>query len=571
MNTTYILIAFTISFFVGLSGLFKKAGEKPWKAFVPIFNIYVWIKLVNKPWWWLLLVFIPVVNVVLFIGLTVEILNYFGKRKVIDHVIGAVAGFIYLPYLAYFENVSYVGEIDYTKTKKSKPREWSEAIFFAVIAATIIRTFTIEAFKIPTPSMEKTLMVGDFLFVSKFHYGARTPVTPLAVPFTQQTIPVLEIAAYLDWIKLPSIKLPGIKDVERRDIIVFNYPYEPYRPTDKKTYYVKRCVGIPGDSLQVKQGYVYIDGKKEDFPKSGLDMENIEPERKNNPDIYPAKFGYLRSKDDTTPSWVNYNYGPIWVPKKDAIIKLNETNFYTYSRIFRFYESQKIYFLKDLIESYNFLQSIKSADINNSSQLKQICHLILNYNQATPLPIEIHHLADVFYIDQNGLNDKDVQKLAQGFMKYRDEGGIETEQNGLMELIKSFSPELIANEGIPDNDAIQKYYEQKKPLFRNQNGFIDSYTFDKDYYFAMGDNRGNSADSRAWGFVPDDHIVGTPVFIWMSYNGDRGGLQYDRLFSFVSKDGVSKSYLIHFLIGGLVLWGANKLWKNKKAKKEAAK
>ena len=288
MNTTYILIAFTISFFVGLSGLFKKAGEKPWKAFVPIFNMYVWIKLVNKPWWWLLLVFVPVVNVVLFIGLTVEILNYFGKRKIVDHVIGAIAGFIYLPYLAYFENVAYVGPVDYTKTKKSKPREWSEAIFFAVIAATIIRTFTIEAFKIPTPSMEKTLMVGDFLFVSKFHYGARTPVTPLAVPFTQQTIPVLEIAAYLDWIKLPSIKLPGIKDVERRDIIVFNYPYEPYRPTDKKTYYVKRCVGIPGDSLQVKQGYVYIDGKKEDFPTNGLGMDTLSP--KESQILYPTKF-----------------------------------------------------------------------------------------------------------------------------------------------------------------------------------------------------------------------------------------------------------------------------------------
>ncbi|MFZ9848855.1 MAG: DUF5684 domain-containing protein, partial [Flavobacteriales bacterium] len=145
MNTTYLLIAFSISFFVGLAGLFKKAGEQSWKAFIPIYNIHVWIKLVNKPWWWLLLVFIPVVNVVLFIGLTVEILNLFGKRKVFEHLIGAVAGFIYLPYIAYFENVTYVGPVDYTKTSKSKPREWSEAIFFAIIAATIIRTFTIEA------------------------------------------------------------------------------------------------------------------------------------------------------------------------------------------------------------------------------------------------------------------------------------------------------------------------------------------------------------------------------------------------------------------------------------------
>ncbi len=578
MNTTYILIAFSISFFIGLAGLFKNAGEQSWKALIPIFNIYVWIKILNKPWWWLLLVFIPVVNVVLFIGLTVEILNHFGKRKIFEHVIGAVAGFIYLPYLAYFENVQYVGPVDYSKASKSKPREWSEAIFFAVIAATIIRTFTIEAFKIPTPSMEKTLMVGDFLFVSKFHYGARTPVTPLAVPFTQQTIPVLEIAAYLDWIELPSIKLPGLKDVERRDIIVFNYPYEPYRPTDKKTYYVKRCVGIPGDSLQVKQGFVYIDGKKEDFPKSGLEMDVNAPQQSQI--LYPTKFqapSYgdrdtktnfgTRVSSDSLDLWTNLNYGPIWVPKKESTIALNAKNFYAYNRIFKFYENKKVYYVKELAEAYLHLHKLRTSPTN--SDIREECYQILNNNQGYPLPDAIQKLADVFYIQQNGLNQNDVNKLIEEVQEYIA-SGCEEEMADLLNKLKAFDQNLVKND-FPNELAIKEYMSSSKPKFRDDNGFIDKYTFEKDYYFAMGDNRDNSADSRAWGFVPDDHIVGTPVFIWMSYNGERGGLQYDRLFSFVSKDGISKSYLFHFLIGGVLLWLANKLWKNRKAKKAEAK
>jgi len=578
MNTTYLLIAFSISFFIGLAGLFKKAGEQSWKALIPIYNIYVWIKIVNKPWWWLFLAFIPVVNVVLFIGLTVEILNYFGKRKVYEHVIGAIAGFIYLPYLAYFENVAYVGAVDYTKTTKSKPREWSEAIFFAIIAATIIRTFTIEAFKIPTPSMEKTLMVGDFLFVSKFHYGARTPVTPLSVPFTQQTIPVLEIAAYLDWIQLPSIQLPGLKDVERRDIIVFNYPYEPYRPTDKKTYYVKRCVGIPGDSLQVKQGFVYIDGKKEDFPESGLGMDTQAVQQSQI--LYPTKFqsevfdGQNRkinfgthSSNDSTPVWSNLNYGPLWVPKKESSIKLNEKNYYAYSRIFKFYENKRVYFLQELADAYFFLHKLKTVPSNNNIQ--EECYRILNNNQGFPLPVEIHKLADVFYAQQNALNQKDIDELIQAVQDYIA-SGCDAEMQDILSKIKAFDATLVKND-FPDELAIKEYLNSAKPEFRDDKGFIDSYTFDKDYYFAMGDNRDNSADSRAWGFVPDDHIVGTPVFIWMSYNSERGGLQFDRLFTFVNKDGISRSYLWEFLIGGVLLWLANKLWKNKKAKKEAAK
>src|SRR5580765_8116217 len=138
------------------------------------------------------------------------------------------------------------------KKKKSKTREWIDALIFAVIAATIIRTFFLEAYTIPTPSMEKSLLVGDFLFVSKMHYGARIPETPLSFPFAHHTMPIIGGKSYLEWIKLPYYRLPGFEKVKNNDVVVFNWPREDFRPVDKRENYIKRCIAIPGDTLEVR-------------------------------------------------------------------------------------------------------------------------------------------------------------------------------------------------------------------------------------------------------------------------------------------------------------------------------
>src|ERR1700761_2257713 len=151
------------------------------------------------------------------------------------------------------------------KKKKSVVREWTDAIVFAVIAATLIRTFFIEAYVIPTPSMERTLLVGDFLFVSKVNYGARTPMTPIAFPFAHHTMPLLGTKAYWDGLELPYYRLPGLSEVKKGDVVVFNYPMEadsPFnRPVDKRENYIKRCQGAPGDTLSLVDAQVYVNGK----------------------------------------------------------------------------------------------------------------------------------------------------------------------------------------------------------------------------------------------------------------------------------------------------------------------
>ena len=181
--------------------------------------------------------------------------------------------FIFLPKWGFDKNVKYLcaansdefKEKHKQHLKKSSTREWTEAIVFAVVAATLIRTFFIEAYTIPTPSMERSLLVGDFLFVSKVNYGPRTPMTPIAFPFAHHTMPLLNTKAYWNGWELPYYRLPGLSEVKKGDVVVFNYPAdadEPLnRPVDKRENYIKRCQGAPGDTLSVVDAQVYVNGK----------------------------------------------------------------------------------------------------------------------------------------------------------------------------------------------------------------------------------------------------------------------------------------------------------------------
>src|SRR5690606_16163957 len=271
--TEWFIFFFVIQVIHGLGTwkLYIKAGRQAWEAFVPVYNAVILMKIINRPWWWTILLFVPIVNLIMFPVVWVETARSFGKNTTTDTVLALITFGLYNYYLNYVADVTHVK--DRSLHPKSAAGDWISSILFAIVAATIVHTYFIQPFTIPTSSLEKTLLVGDFLFVSKFHYGARLPMTTVAAPMVHDTIPVLNIKSYLSKPELPYLRLPGFQKIKRNDIVVFNWPVDTmldmrhtdkfyYKPIDKKTNYVKRSVGIPGDTLSIRDGYVYINGKQ---------------------------------------------------------------------------------------------------------------------------------------------------------------------------------------------------------------------------------------------------------------------------------------------------------------------
>lgn len=488
-----IFILCTIGFHIGLYGMFKKAGIEPWKALVPYYNTWVMVEKMPLKKYWFFLQFIPIIGQFITIWIYIKFVEHFGRFSLLHHAAAVFLPFIYFPYLGFSKNERYAGNAVVKNYKKSSAREWIDAAVFAVVAATIIRTFIFEAYVIPTGSMEKTLLVNDFLFVSKLSYGPRLPNTPLAIPFVHHTAPIINTKSYLEWIKLPYKRLWS-SPVQRNDVVVFNYPvgdtvigayqsnmnyYDALRdeykgdrqaildrddiivrPVDKRENFIKRCVAIPGDTLQLKDAILYINGQPAYVPPHSstfysvqtkgqiLDEETLEKDFNVETDPERQQFGvigngtymidlsaeeaermkklpYVASvvkdiktynpavfpNDTAHYKWSEDFYGPVWIPKKDATITLTPENIAFYRRVIAVYE-------------------------------------------------------------QNTLEEKDGKFIINGK---------ETNQ----------------------------------------------YTFKMNYYWMMGDNRHNSQDSRFWGYVPEDHVVGRASLIWFSWNG---GPRWSRIF-----------------------------------------
>ena len=294
------LLVFLPSF--GLAKLFEKAGVPAWKAFVPFYNTWIMETLAKRPKHWVFWQFIPVVGWFITPGIFIEFVKLYGKFSIGSHILASLLAPFYFPYLAYYENVKYIGPEAVKKHKKTASREWFDAAIFAIVAATLIRTFIFEAYTIPSASMEKTLLVNDFLFVSKWSYGPRLPNTPLSIPFIHNYIPGTSWKSYSTMIRIPYIRW-WASPVKRNDDVVFNFPegdtvinkpgYQsarPYydfirmlngtfsdaarqqilddpdlpiavHPVDKTDNYIKRCVGIPGDTLKIVNAVLYVNGQ----------------------------------------------------------------------------------------------------------------------------------------------------------------------------------------------------------------------------------------------------------------------------------------------------------------------
>ena len=434
-------------------------------------------------------------------------------------------GIIVIPFIIDNYTTRFIPWSWWKKSKNATVRKvmgWVDAIVFALVAVYFVHLYFFQNYVIPTSSLEKSLLVGDYLFVSKYHYGPRKPQTPLSMPLTQHTMPVIGGKSYIDAIQWDYERVPGLEEIERGDIVVFNYPagdvattnpevidfhsicyeigkqlnpsltvagrtteeareiYETYykdgkeyiaerpeifgeivnRPVDRRENYVKRCVGLPGNTLEIKDKVIYIDGKQAEQPENVQFNYNVELTQK-----MPES---LRRNLDIS---------------KDDLAMLQQTG-------------------QLPLTNENYLK-LKA----NTKLVKEISIVNNNYTQG------IYPL--------NGNTGWTVDNYGPVWIPKRGESIALTLDN-----IAVYERPIVAYEGNTLEVKDGKIFINGKES--------NSYTFKMDYYWMMGDNRHNSADSRCWGFVPEDHIVGKPLFIWLSLDKDRGlfdgKIRWKRLF-----------------------------------------
>lgn len=509
----FLIIAYVL-LSVSLYKVFEKAELPGWHGFVPGLNFMTMCELVGrKPRHALWLLF-PIVNIFIFVGLCIDVVRSFGHHKFWHSFVAAVTPAIAFFVLGYRPEEQYEGPIllqeqayndkiqaavdKGSKTmvkklraqnpyKKSGGREWVESIIFAVFAAAFIRMFLIEMYKIPTSSMEGSLLVGDFLCVSKVHYGMRTPMTIAMIPLLHNRIPFINKESYWEKPSLPYFRLPKLQTIKRNNPVVFNYPegdsvfitpartfgvYDLHRqnqpvgnreiitrPMDKMDHYIKRCLAIPGDSLQIIDRQVYINGEP------GVNPSNMQ-------------FAYYVQSQGTP---LNRRALEEWG------VNLSDS--------------------RDPVYMLNAEQVAKIEGMGNT----------------TVTPYE--HTSRPLYPYDPKIND--------GW------------------TVDNYGPIYIPKEGVTtplnmDNIAFYKRviqsYEHNDLEIRGNDILINgevatSYTFKMDYYWMMGDNRHNSEDSRVWGYVPADHVVGKPLFIWFSTSDGetKSGIRWNRIFTSAQK------------------------------------
>ncbi len=494
MSLGWILFVLaTIGSLIGLYGMFKKAGLEPWKALIPYYNTWCMVEKMPLKRYWFFLQFIPIAGQFITIWICIRFVEHFGRFSLLHHTATVFLPFLYFPYLGFSKNERYAGNAIVRNHKKSSTREWIDAGVFAVVAATIIRTFIFEAYVIPTGSMEKTLLVNDFLFVSKMSYGPRLPNTPLAIPFVHHTAPVFGTKSYVEWIKLPYRRLWNTP-IKRNDVVVFNYPVgdtvigeyqsnfnyydvlrEQYggnreallqrddiivRPVDKRENFIKRCVGIPGDTIQLKEGVLYVNGAPGYAPKTSATFYNVQTRGQYfDEDVLKEDFNV-----ETDPERYQLSIG-------------NNMNY----RI-------------DLTEE-------EAARMRKLSYVESVEKEVFPFN------------SNVFP------NDTTQYKWSEDFY-----GPIWIPQKG--------ATITLTPENIPFFRRIISVYEHNTLEERDGQFFINGkatnqYTFTMNYFWMMGDNRHNSQDSRFWGYVPEDHVVGKASLVWFSWDG---GPRWKRLF-----------------------------------------
>lgn len=503
MSYTAIGITFLLLNIIhGLAMLpfYKAAGYNAKHAFIPFYNLWIWMKINNRPTYWAIGFIFPVVNNVMVIVSWIDTHRKFFTRNSRNE-------WLIILTLGLYFFVLGRQTLDYQKDRtqpKKKHDEWVRSIIFALIVATLVRSYTAEAYTIPTSSMEKTLMVGDYLFVSKWTYGFRSPMTPVSLPFFHDKIMGTDIDAYSDVLQFPYERWAK-SEPKRKDIIVFSYP-ENKAPLDKKQLYVKRCVAQPNDVLEIKEGRIYVGGE---LIESGFGKRQ--------------KLYALYTKNRLN--------------EQRLIDQWDITEAIHYNRGLRAYS---IFLQDEVAKTFKEQPFVDSLVRINPAFTGQNSYA---FTYPKPYSIEQRWTKDFYgplWIPKAG----ETRQIDSVFY------------HTYAHVINQFDDNTLAStpEGFTVNGKL-----------------ADTYTFTHNYYFGVGDNRDNSLDSRFWGFVPENHLVGRPVFIWLSLDSKKSNffdkIRWNRVMCYVTSEGeLVDMKIISFLIIGLLIFLDRRYRKKKKAK-----
>ncbi|PKF74878.1 signal peptidase I [Chryseobacterium sp. PMSZPI] len=498
--TVYVLI---LSILMGISTwkLFKKMGYSPLFAFIPFYNYFIILKETKHPKWWAILSYLPIVGPIMMSVFHLYLMKKFGKTLFKDQILTVILPFIYMAVVNYSKDVELEDEstndlflTDEEKNAKKKDT-FLGSITFAVVFATIIHVFVTQPFGIPTGSMERTLLVGDFLFVNKWSYGYRLPMRPLAIPFLQGTImdtgqkgnPKDDPKSYVDGVKLPYTRILQFNKPQKNDVVVFNYPQDSvHTAIDRKDPYVKRCVATAGDTFEMRAGRLFVNGK----PETVLGDQEVQHR-------YIVNTG---SQLDIPSLYNTYGFLPV----------------------------------QEVQTEKGYLYAFQGLTDKTAKEIKALPQVIDMKEEISP-----KGEAAVYYRDEAKTKIDTTQSIFPINKPWNQDW------YGPVRIPKKGDVVAINNETLPMYQWIISEYEHNSLEKKNGKIFINGkeanqYTIQQDYYMMVGDNRDASLDARFFGFVPEENIVGKPMFTWMSLQGafaDSGStyqapfkIRWDRMF-----------------------------------------
>jgi len=609
---------------------FPKAGRKSWEALIPGYNYAIASKIAGQPAWWAFLMVIPGIHIVMWMVFNVSYIRKHGFFSLTDTLQGIFFPFLIMAKIANDETVQPTFTTDWEKQtdierrkngdhlvlfltlpiighavaltlgllqKKKKGRktiikEWGDSILFALVAASGIRTYVFEPFQIPTGSMEKTLLVGDFLVVNKMTYGSKVPVTPLSFPLVHNTIPWVDIKSYTTLEKLEYTRLPGWSEVKNYDVVVFNYPsgdtavYDPRMPNGLMGHDYHGIVNsearrlfetsidkskIPDRNLELQKRRAQLSEK---YEESKLDSVMAIEQQKLEKNIQKIVNNLYQDFIDNFESWkdkarheiavnkrtysnseerVISHYGVVYRPvdKRENYIKrcigipgdsirIEDAQVYVNGEAAPIFEHQNLQYIVSNISlpSPQVMKSKYGLELNRDYYSSNGGAMNLTETELATLkskyPSAQFKLYNPLIADVSKQSPGEKVGNLQYYPKSFDHSNTESNFSTFWVPKKGETIELNPYTVTWYKRIITAYelhsFEEKDGQYFIDGELATHYTFEMDYYWMMGDNRYNSADSRVWGFVPEDHIVGKASMVWYSKH-PAGGVRWERLFT----------------------------------------